>query len=127
MNPIVVALAIVLTFGFEAILYGADEFSPGDFPSMESRVPQVDTTACGGRGVSDAVLCVAGTIGQFFANIFGFVLWVATVIGLLTLWLVNLATLNVQGAHWLGRVMMGTTIAGSIGWAIAAYLRGVRP
>jgi len=126
-NPIVISLAIILTFGFEAILYDVDEFSPGDFPDLRRATPDIDTSACQADGIVAATQCIALSIAQFTLNSLGFIIWLAAVIGYVALWFGNLATLNVEGAHWLGRLMMGASIAGGIGWIVASFTRGTKP
>lgn len=123
MNPVVLAVAIMVTLGMEVLMYGVDEFAPANFPSLDNATPEIDRSVCNESGWGDAVMCVAITIGQWIANFFGFVIWLFQVIGYVALWFAGLASFGIDGAPWFARVTFGVLITTSAGWTLAKFIR----
>lgn len=111
MNPIPFLLIVVVTIGFEAMLFGEE------IAQQSIIVPLPEIDSCDGLSGFDAMGC---SMVAFLKNIGkGFAVF-ANVIA----FLFNAATFNVPGAPPIVRAIVATLFSGTLAWVIVTQIRG---
>jgi len=114
-GPIGLIAVIVSLMAFEAILPGGVEAATQGAPSL---IPaSFASCSAGGPFGLGGITCYIGTILAFIGNFF------IAIIGACVI-AYNLISVNITGAPWYVRLVVGTVFTLGLGWSIASLLRG---
>jgi hypothetical protein len=111
-SPVAVLMVVLLTLGFEGLLFGS-QVASASFPEMSK---SADANCSDNNGLS-FIGCLIGNAWAFVVNVF------KVIFGAIAFFF-NLVSVNIPGAPWFVRLFIGGAIGGALIWGIAALFRG---